>query len=536
MFRYLSEYKPSADSFKYFVFVICTFVPINALLWYISNENGLGRSYINVDYLVPFILSFLIFKFRFASLLFIISFIILYTVDIAKIIMVKFGFEENIFNAAGNFGGIKLAGIVSSLYTGNIISEFRQTPNIQCYIFFGGLIISLIIALNQFRKKRPVIKFLAIISFLYVIFTLIFLSDSVFLLSLEIFIFLILFSLAARNNIRSLISRSDLLVFVLVLTCFIFMGLKSNRPQDEQRNFFSNITTFVLFNFKVEKKDIDSATKEIFELINSNKVKQYDNVFLIIVESLGTLKDESAMKKIMSVFEDPELLKDYKIEHNNLPFEGHTTTAELRELCRWQMVGLPNITNKGEFGTCLPELMKAQGYHTIGIHNSSRFVLDRNEWWPLLNLDEIHFLQDMTEKYNYKNFCDGGKGYTAICEEDVLGKVIPDFMSKDKKNFVYFLTVQSHTPIDEKDPITPGFQKICDETEVLKGSKTACRIYDIQNNVFESTISLAKRLKNQSNIFILVGDHTPPFFKNNLASKFRQDVIPMIIIKSKKVK
>ncbi len=535
MFRYILEYKPSGYTIKYLLFVIACFLPINFLLWYISNENDLGRSYFNVDYFIPVIVAALLFQFKFSRLIFALLFLLVYIVDIGKIILVRFGFEENVINAAGNFGDLKLFNLVANLYFGNIASEIRQIPIAQYNIVLVGVILSLLLAAYTFlKKKKDPIKILTTISAVYLLLTLIFISDSVFLLSFEVFFFIIFSLIVLYPKIRFFTVKPDLLVFTMVLFYFLNLGVKSHEAQSERRNFFSNFTTFVVFNFEVQQKGIDSASDIIFESIKNNTISNYDNVILIIVESLGKLNDENSMKAIFNTFNDSELLKNYDVDISDLNYEGHTTTAEFRELCKWQMIGLPNITNKGQFSECLPEVMKQHGFNTFAIHNGSKFVFDRNEWWPLLNFDNIHFLQDMREKYNDKELCNGGKGFTAICEKEVMGNIIPHLMKGNKKNFAYFLTIESHTPIEEDVPVAPEFRKVCDRTPALKDSKAICRIYDIQNSLFIYTIDMAKKLASKNNIIIIVGDHTPPFFKVSLNEAFRKDVIPMVIIKSKK--
>ena len=107
------------------------------------------------------------------------------------------------------------------------------------------------------------------------------------------------------------------------------------------------------------------------------------------------------------------------------------------------------------------------------------------------------------EPFNFKN-CD--QKYSGICDYEILNNM-DKLISREKNNFVIFLTVNNHIPLE---PFYKNSYIDCKENFPLNLSEQFCMLYNNQM-FFNETISKFLSNMPEKDLLILFSD-TPPMF------------------------
>ena len=95
-----------------------------------------------------------------------------------------------------------------------------------------------------------------------------------------------------------------------------------------------------------------------------------------------------------------------------------------------------------EFLGCLPSKLKKQGYSTYVMHGTDGELYDRKRWYPLVGFEHVLFKDSFKKSRNCKSF--SGK-----CDYDLL-ELMSGIFANNEKVFLYWLTLNTHSPYDDK--------------------------------------------------------------------------------------
>ncbi len=482
---------------------------------------------INLDYFIPIIAAIILRKTPVSGVVFLVLYFLVFALDIAKLILSQFNFEENIFNIIWQFYGAG-AGLGISLYFKNMAGELSSFIALgSLRVVVSAIAISLLTSLTFFYRRNYLLSAIVLIGCL-VVACLLMKGELMFTLSFLLGIFFILIGTCTHSLVRANMKGFNLLIilYVIALTISLF---NTARDLSREKIYRSDLIE-ILSEFNVTETGIEAASADLFDHIESGQAGSYDNVILIVLESFGLLADDKAMQDILGIFNNAELLNFYDVSTGSISAKGGTKAAEIRELCRYSSSGIASKKDAHHLSSCLPIRLKDMGYNTIGIHNSMGSNFRRDRWYSVIGFDEIYFMEDIAKKYNIDKRC--GYSFPGICERDMMNTYLPDIIGNNGKNFLHFLTVESHVPSKEHD-MHPDFHNICKKYSSFRANEEVCYLIDLQYRMLEDVITMAKKYKDSRNYIIVVGDHAPPFHSIGSVRQYVLGKVPYIIIKTK---
>ncbi len=287
------------------------------------------------------------------------------------------------------------------------------------------------------------------------------------------------------------------------------------------------INNLILSHHLDYQKETTGASSILINKIQQN-AKLPQNIFLIVVESLGVLKDEKAhLLQFENVLNSEIIKNNFEIKLGTVAFHGSTVAGEMRELCQFDINGSLPAQEMLQHLSCLPELMKKQGYQTLALHGFNRYFYHRYLWYPSLGFDAVYFRRELREKLAIYSKC--GISFPGPCSEDVLNgihKIIQQ--NPDEKHFVYYLTLNAHLPLGKWVQELASFD--CSRNPVIYGNEAVCLLVSIHHHMFEKLANLMENVFYKNSAWIIVGDHAPPFVQLETRKHFSYEEVPYLIL------
>jgi phosphoglycerol transferase MdoB-like AlkP superfamily enzyme len=239
-------------------------------------------------------------------------------------------------------------------------------------------------------------------------------------------------------------------------------------------------------------------------------------VLMVMVESLGVLRDPGLRAILEAPFDDPGLRRLYAVATGTSAFFGSTAAGEMRELCGtyhpyWRFFA-------GEDPICLPDRYAARGYRTVAVHGFRAEFYDRARWYPLAGFERSLFGETVGSRFARR--CDGP--FPGPCDTD-LAQVVEAEMRAPGSSFVYWLTLNSHVPV------APGSgtpRQDCGRPGSRFADSEVCAMVEVWQDVFAAVVRLAKA--HPGTEILLVGDHAPPLWRRAARGAFEAGRVPWI--------
>lgn len=250
------------------------------------------------------------------------------------------------------------------------------------------------------------------------------------------------------------------------------------------------------------------------------------NVVLVLVESWGLFRDQRLADAITAGYQQPTIAEKYNVSFGTAPFPGLTVPGEARELCHSRVgFGIMNLTTAQE-GDCLPAIFHSRGYQDIAVHGYIGEMFSRERWYKTIGFDQRWFGPDL-EQLGLSR-CDGA--FPGVCDGDIADWIGRSLLSQtaDQPRFVYWVTLNSHLPVSEPTFLPPD--NVCASYSELKDSRPLCSWFRLISQVHRSVQRLALEGRDRSTVFILVGDHAPPFSNPHLRQLFSDSNVPYVIL------
>lgn len=281
-------------------------------------------------------------------------------------------------------------------------------------------------------------------------------------------------------------------------------------------------------SFRMKEKEMQPlpyspALKHLYTKFNNNE-KLNHNVIFIINESLGVPKNNKVLDEIISpLYQNSRLIGNISIDQ--ISYAGPTVYAELRELCHAQPYNFNFKNLKTGFNKCLPHYFQQQGYRTIALHGALGNMYDRKYWYPRAGFKESIFY----ESYPWKHRC---YSFPGACDWEISKLITSIFNGSKQPQFIYWLTLNSHSRYDKRDIFFDVFN--CKKFNIEENTES-CRNIRLQAQFFYILNEMLKSIKIKNLEVIIVGDHTPVIFDKAEKEKyFDENKILMINFKLEK--
>ena len=277
---------------------------------------------------------------------------------------------------------------------------------------------------------------------------------------------------------------------------------------------------------------VPAASKAMVQVQNASVVSlgsaMAPNVVLILVESWGKSLDAGLERALVQPYLGKNLSERYTLSEGAVPFYGPTVAGEARELCG-STIGLGLLwASAAELNGCLPESMHWKGYHSIALHGFSGRIFKRSEWYPRIGFDESWFGDRLEEEG--LPVCPGP--FPGICDAAVSTWIGNRLQREDTPQFIYWVTLNSHLPVPIPNQVEAA--PSCADNMVTAKSAAICSWYQLEFNVHRSVSELALRPTTRPTIFLIVGDHAPPFASARSRAQFSDQVVPYVLLMPKR--
>ncbi len=254
------------------------------------------------------------------------------------------------------------------------------------------------------------------------------------------------------------------------------------------------------------------------------------NVVLVVVESWGAPVDPKLAQALTAPYSDPRIPQSYTVSYGTVPFTGLTVPGEARELCH-STLGFGIVHPAAdEPERCLPAYFHTRGYKNVAVHGYVGQMFSRSSWYPKIGFDETWFEPDL--KMAGLPNCIGA--FPGVCDASIAGWMGSSLLTRDRNQplFLYWVTLNSHVP----EPAHPDLRDdgVCATEPALDASAALCSWFRIVRAVHQSIQLVAIRQANGASlrptVFILVGDHAPPFGNAALAAQFSSSQVPYVML------
>ncbi|MCY3819780.1 MAG: sulfatase-like hydrolase/transferase [Gammaproteobacteria bacterium] len=257
----------------------------------------------------------------------------------------------------------------------------------------------------------------------------------------------------------------------------------------------------------------------------SDALRGGGSLLVVMVENLGVLADPAHSERLLAVLDTEAVRARYRVRDGVSPWAGMTTGATSRELCgRWATWG-DYLSLAGSVADCLPARLRARGYETHAVHAYTGRMFDRFDWYPKIGFAHLTFEEQMRAR-GEKGVC--GTVFRSACDT-AAADIVRELLTApvDRPRFVYWLTVDSHMPIDPAE----GTGRWDCRAGGPFGNETVCLIARIWAGVFDATARIATdpALPARTSV-LLVGDHPPSFVSRAAQRHFVPGVVPWIAL------
>jgi hypothetical protein len=271
---------------------------------------------------------------------------------------------------------------------------------------------------------------------------------------------------------------------------------------------------------------MNSASSYAIAFLNRAGAVKSPDVVLIVVESWGLPSDAHFAQALNAPYDDPRIARKYDVSYGAVPFGGSTVSGEARELCNSSMGFHILLASPELLHGCLPAMFHARNYENLSIHGYVGSMFQRRSWYPKIGFDQSWFGSDLN-KLKLPD-CDGV--FPGTCDAAIAGWIGSSllFVDTGKPRFIYWVTLNSHLPV----PAHPNLADdgVCSTLPSLRDSVPLCSWFRLVRNVHQSIQQLALGPSARHTVFVVVGDHAPPFADPQLRQNFSATDVPYVLL------
>lgn len=249
------------------------------------------------------------------------------------------------------------------------------------------------------------------------------------------------------------------------------------------------------------------------------------DVVLVLTESWGLANDDRVNQAQMQPYRNPAIDNLYRVQTGSVRFAGGTTLGETRELCGNSQGYSSLSAPDAYFAGCWPARLKSAGYHTLAVHGFSPSMFHRWEWYRRFGFENSTFLPDL--KQDGAAMCYGA--FSGICDGDVAQWIAGRLLTHrdERPDFVHWVTLNSHLPVPD---VGGNFSLQQCAAVGIDREEHLCSWFLLVLRVHESVANLALRPGLRPTVFVIVGDHAPPFIRADTRNQFSHKRVPFVVL------
>jgi Sulfatase len=264
----------------------------------------------------------------------------------------------------------------------------------------------------------------------------------------------------------------------------------------------------------------------------SSPATQPPDVVLVLLESWGLATDEQLNKAFQATYSQAGVSERYRVEAGHVPFFGGTVAGESRELCRTSAAFHLLSASAEELNSCLADRLKGTGYHTVALHGMDGDMFNRSVWYQTMGFQETLFKDD----FEQMGLPDCNGAFRGTCDSSLADWIGRRLESPSQQPlFMYWVTLNSHLPVVTPSGLAdaapcPANLSLGSENLSFGPDTTLCSWYQLVQNVHRNVAKLAMGKLSRPTIFIVVGDHAPPFGNAERRRLFSQTEVPYLVM------
>ena len=274
------------------------------------------------------------------------------------------------------------------------------------------------------------------------------------------------------------------------------------------------------------QRAMPSATALALNHLQDYKAKATQpDIVLVLVESWGLARDPVLRRALVEAYSDPRLLARYNVLRGTMPFEGATTSGEGRELCESHLGTYITQGTTTQLERCIPMRLRRMGYHTLAVHGFDGEMYDRADWYPKLGFDDLWF----HDRLQSAGLPDCAGPFPGSCDPAVAAWIAALLQRpSDTPLFVHWVTLSSHLPIWQS--VEAASAPYCNLIAATRDDIAICSWAHLIATANLSVRDLAIGQLARPTIFVVVGDHSPPFDQDSERGQFSSTEVPYVIL------
>lgn len=248
-----------------------------------------------------------------------------------------------------------------------------------------------------------------------------------------------------------------------------------------------------------------------------------NKLLLIVAESWGVPKDPRIQQQLLQPLQDAAQSFVW-LETGQGRGSMATVLAELKELCgvSAENFNLKQVTEG--FEHCLPAQLRQQGYTTTAVHGAIGIMYDRIHWYPRAGFDEMLF----SENRSWQTRC---YSYPGVCDREIMSEYIADAFSRQGKQFIYWLTLNTHSLYDQRDIHRDLFD--CTAFGLDENTET-CRLNKLHAQFFAQLADVLSSPKLRGVEVLIIGDHAARVLnKDEFEQHHLESAVGLVHLKTK---
>ena len=271
---------------------------------------------------------------------------------------------------------------------------------------------------------------------------------------------------------------------------------------------------------------VASATEKALETMNLKAGgESLPNVVIVLVESWGLANDAPLRAALTEPYADAELRARYQVVEGMVPFYGSTVAGEARELCGNSLGFNIMSATSGDLAGCVPTRLAALGYDDMSVHGMNGHLFRRSSWYTTIGFKQQWF----NDQFRQMGLPECVGAFNGTCDADIarwIGKTLEE--NDPHPRFVHWMTLNSHLPVVVPAPLSGG--AACTTDLGLSPMTPLCSWFQLVANVHHSVSAMAMDNLSRPTVFIVVGDHAPPFNEPAARDRFSQSDVPYLLL------